>query len=666
MEYEYAFVDPDQEYLCSICHCILRDPHLTDCCGQHFCERCLNEWFRQEGRAICPHCRNTRFNHIRDLPLKRKIDGFRVFCSNKGQGCQDVSTVGELSSHLGECQYSCVTCGQCLRNVLRKYLSFHLQHECPKRVVNCWHCGTAGEYDFITSERHQVECPDYPVGCPRKCENSQRVRRKELKSHADVCPLEPVRCRDCKCDLLRRQLAHHSENECQYRLVRCPYCNRQGTYKDFTPHIKICEEAPVDCPNKCGQDLKRKQLACHRQQICPLEPTVCGMCRADLVRREMFSHCQSYCPKRIVPCGYCYQGIPHDEMQLHVQEVCGEYPVGCPRKCNKGAEQLKRKNLARHAEICPIEPVKCPYYEVGCETEVIRQELSFHMTSYTAQHLAKLTEAHEKQSDELKRTRQLYVKLRDEYAKSTSRLHYITSSLSLEANWIKMQNPCGEFAQSYRCLKSIVDPKLVDDGDALAFRVPSISHSWTSPPFYLLSGYKLQITFSLRFEGIVASLELLKGENDGQLKWPIEEEYNIVLKVTVERQQLPSDDDDNDSGNQWPQLPPRHAPIETVKLTGVPLYRCSGCAHLHHKSQLINQLVMKDKHMLGYIVVAHNGPWVAEVSLSKHAHECANCHKNIPPTSWSNSMCHSCQERARTERYEREIYGHENYDNMDQ
>ena len=747
--------EPDQEYLCSICHGVLRDPHATECCGQHFCEKCLNEWFRQEGRTICPHCRRTRFNHIRYLPLKRKIDGFGVFCSNKGQGCQVVSTVGELSSHLGNCPYSRVPCDKCRWFILRKYLNFHSLQECPKRVVNCVYCGVAGEHAVIASEQHQARCPDYPVGCPRKCETGQEVKRKDLKSHADVCPLEPVRCKDCKSNLLRVELGHHARNECEFRLVHCPHCNRQGTYKAITPHTKICDEAPVECPNKCGQDLKRKQLVDGtHSQVCLLQPLICAKCMVCLVRKELISHNQSYCPKRIMSCGYCHQGIPHDEMQLHVQEVCGEYPVGCPRKCNKSSEELKRKDQIRHAEICPLEPVQCPYYEVGCDTEVIRKELSSHMESYMTQHLAKVTEAHEKQSHKLKKqtadlsdARKQNAKLREDRGKSIASLNKMKSSLSFEVNWLKKHNPSGKFKLSYRCLKAIADPKLMpdDQNDALAFRVPPISHSWTSPPFYLFSaGHKMKISFIAKAQTIVASLYLLKRENDSELKWPIEEQFKIKLKVDGKPKQKKSSpswsrahhrypysasqpshsddydtysgasarayyssdddyDDEEDNGDDddydyeddsdyedsyddeddyysvqqesstselevplyhcshcMPCMPKVHMPLSTrstVRFLPFPRRRLPSLPTTVHEP---TEGLKKDaEHEIGHITVTHDGPWVAEVSLSKHVHKtyCSRCNQQIineitETQSRERTVCKSCEERRKWEQEE--------------
>ena len=38
--------DPPDDYLCMICVKVLNEPHLTDCCGQHFCQVCLEQWFK--------------------------------------------------------------------------------------------------------------------------------------------------------------------------------------------------------------------------------------------------------------------------------------------------------------------------------------------------------------------------------------------------------------------------------------------------------------------------------------------------------------------------------------------------------------------------------------------------------------------------------------------
>jgi hypothetical protein len=53
------FVDLSQsdaeEYMCSICQDIFRDPVVTNCCLQSFCEQCINKWL--ETNYTCPYDR---------------------------------------------------------------------------------------------------------------------------------------------------------------------------------------------------------------------------------------------------------------------------------------------------------------------------------------------------------------------------------------------------------------------------------------------------------------------------------------------------------------------------------------------------------------------------------------------------------------------------------
>jgi hypothetical protein len=44
-----------EEYICSICQDIFRNPVVTNCCLQTFCEQCINDWL--ETNNTCPYDR---------------------------------------------------------------------------------------------------------------------------------------------------------------------------------------------------------------------------------------------------------------------------------------------------------------------------------------------------------------------------------------------------------------------------------------------------------------------------------------------------------------------------------------------------------------------------------------------------------------------------------
>lgn len=73
-EQDFIGVVPDR-YICNtVCIKVLCDPHLTSCCGQHFCESCLNNWFTKHRKPSCPYCRaeGSDFNHFLDKKTKAR------------------------------------------------------------------------------------------------------------------------------------------------------------------------------------------------------------------------------------------------------------------------------------------------------------------------------------------------------------------------------------------------------------------------------------------------------------------------------------------------------------------------------------------------------------------------------------------------------------------
>ena len=227
--------DPPEDYFCVVCAKVLNEPHLTDCCGQHFCGVCLERWFEKQAKKICLHCRSESFLYIRSIPLKRKINALQVYCPFEIQGCKEITTVGEVNTHKDVCGFAQVLCNQgCEASVLRKDLYQHCDQECPKRKMKCQYCGKVDHFEVINGE-HVNTCEDFPVNCPRGCDKGDLIKRKDLAHHAQVCPLEQVPCtfREAGCDVmvLRKDLSVHLESSVQEHLM-----------KMMTSHMELKEE----------------------------------------------------------------------------------------------------------------------------------------------------------------------------------------------------------------------------------------------------------------------------------------------------------------------------------------------------------------------------------------------------------------------------------------
>ena len=296
--YEFFKVVPEK-YMCStICTKVLRDPHLTACCGQHFCESCLHHWFLRQGREVCPHCREENFNHFLDKPVKREINQLAIRCTNYGVGCVWVGELITLKSHLESekgCGYVEVDCtNKCKERPKRKDVAKHLTRYCPLRKGSCPYCGETGTYQAIT-ERHFGRCPNYPLDCPNNC-SASKIKRAEMDQHRRRCPLESVICPNmCEKQLKRKELVIHFTNYCPLRKYKCRYCGKEDTYQTITEkHYDECPSYPLDCPKMCGaRGIKRAKMGQHRSK-CPLEPVECPFqeagCQVKLVRGDLGSH----------------------------------------------------------------------------------------------------------------------------------------------------------------------------------------------------------------------------------------------------------------------------------------------------------------------------------------------------------------------------------------
>ena len=218
----YEFVDKAlEDHQCTICTNILTDPVLTDCCGQDFCDGCLNTWLQRQ--KTCPHCREANFKFIVDKRMKRAIDSLKIYCPNRSKRCDKITTLSTCNQHLEKCLFVEVSCTiKCGEIMLRKELQDHEDNKCPNRLVRCQYCNTEGMHKEITAKSHLDKCPLFPISCPNNCEH-EKTQRKNLTDHQKVCPLEPVKCpffeAGCSTEIIpRKDMAAHKASNTEHHL----------------------------------------------------------------------------------------------------------------------------------------------------------------------------------------------------------------------------------------------------------------------------------------------------------------------------------------------------------------------------------------------------------------------------------------------------------------
>jgi len=222
---------PSEDFNCPICLGILQEPYLTACCGNHFCEVCIDNV--KEGNNKCPLCQTMPFNGVINKHFKRKINELEVYCIHKQDGCKWKGEYGNLNQHLavdkieGECQFVILKCPlspSCGEVIARKTLTHHINSVCDYRQFACEYCGFLSTYHVVTIQ-HINKCVNYPMSCPNEC-SKQTYPRSQLKNHLATCPEQMVECDfkeiGCKVRMKRHLMQGHLENNLlEHQMIMC-------------------------------------------------------------------------------------------------------------------------------------------------------------------------------------------------------------------------------------------------------------------------------------------------------------------------------------------------------------------------------------------------------------------------------------------------------------
>ena len=210
--YDYSFLEqPDYEHCCPICLLVLRDPHLTECCGNHFCQICVQRVTSME----CPLCKTPKFTTVLDKFFLRKIHALKLYCPQQSNGCPWIGELGEVERHLdpasSQCTATCPCKFGCGNRLLMPLLPRH-HEECERRPYRCQYCNTfTGIYADVVRDHFPV-CPKYPVPCPKRC-GAKKIKRASLKKHLTKCPMSLVDCKykdaGCLAKVRRKDTSSH-------------------------------------------------------------------------------------------------------------------------------------------------------------------------------------------------------------------------------------------------------------------------------------------------------------------------------------------------------------------------------------------------------------------------------------------------------------------------
>lgn len=155
--YDYDFVTPPKSLECPVCLLTLRDPHVISCCGNEFCQPCIQR-IQIDGKP-CPLCNEINFTTFLHKKLVREVNALVVRCPQKALGCEWVGELGQLERHLnppsptGGCKFVMVECPyQCGAQLQRQMVQEHEMESCPKRPIEMQVASLLKKFEAISTE----------------------------------------------------------------------------------------------------------------------------------------------------------------------------------------------------------------------------------------------------------------------------------------------------------------------------------------------------------------------------------------------------------------------------------------------------------------------------------------------------------------------------------
>ena len=254
--YDCDFVTPPKSLECPVCLLTLRDPHVISCCGNEFCQVCI-ERVQSDGKP-CPLCSEPKFTTFLHKKLVREINALVVRCPQKELGCDWEGELGQLEQHLNPpspdsgCGYVMVECvNQCGAHVQRQMLQEHEMETCPKRPIEMQMAGLLNKFETIVAENavlrqeivtikeshkreiDEIRCAhnDDLVKLTREMAEIKTTMQKaleekyvKLQSHTMPLPLPPLYFTMVNVD-------HYQRNKCSY--FSKPFYSHPGGYKMY-------------------------------------------------------------------------------------------------------------------------------------------------------------------------------------------------------------------------------------------------------------------------------------------------------------------------------------------------------------------------------------------------------------------------------------------------
>ncbi|MEJ1287499.1 RING finger protein 151 [Cricetulus griseus] len=188
---------PDCNFLCSVCHGVLKRPMRLPC-SHIFCKKCILQWLARQN--TCPCCRKEvkRRKMVQVNKLRKTIGRLQVKCKNAAAGCLVTCPLAHRKGHQNSCPFELMACPNegCTAQVLRGVLDEHRQH-CRQGGQQRCPLGCGASLADSEGEQHN---------CYRELRDAW-IQRNQRNQHLLLSLLRRVHRVHRTTNFIRRQLA---------------------------------------------------------------------------------------------------------------------------------------------------------------------------------------------------------------------------------------------------------------------------------------------------------------------------------------------------------------------------------------------------------------------------------------------------------------------------
>ena len=142
--------------------------------------------------------------------------------------------------------------------------------------------------------------------------------------------------------------------------MKCSNANRGcewvGTVGTLEKHVATCGFALVPCPKQCKDDNDAVM---------------------SLLKKDLEEHLRTDCPSRDHKCEHCGKKSPHAFITQVHDGKCRKKIIPCPNAGCGGI--MERQQVRKHVRTkCVYAVIPCKYKDIGCDTELKREDMAAH------------------------------------------------------------------------------------------------------------------------------------------------------------------------------------------------------------------------------------------------------------------------------------------------